>query len=131
MYKKKIISQVEHLQYRCKREFLLHYLPSLLIPTFPCSCIFFVMQHAGIELGPHCYDATLLIQLHGDGGQVLAYSTCCLYQSNKLQAIPITLFVFVPGIQAKRQVDYGSKLHTGTLGMCKVILCDVPSLVIL
>ena len=38
---------------------LLHYLPLLLIPTFP-SRIFFVMQHAGIELGPHRYDATLL-----------------------------------------------------------------------
>ena len=33
---------------------------SLLIPTFPCSRVYFVMQHAGIEFGPHCYDATLL-----------------------------------------------------------------------
>ena len=31
----------------------------MLIPPFPCSRIFFVMQHAGIELGPHRYDATL------------------------------------------------------------------------
>ena len=39
---------------------LLYYLPSLLIPTFPCSRFPPVMQHAGIELGPHRYDATLL-----------------------------------------------------------------------
>ena len=39
------------LEYRCKKE--------MLIPPFPCSRIFFVMQHAGIELGPHRYDATL------------------------------------------------------------------------
>ena len=46
-----------HLEEICNYHFLLHYLPSLLIP---CSRIFFVMQHAGIELGPHRYDATLL-----------------------------------------------------------------------
>ena len=32
----------------------------VLIPPFPCSRVFFVMQHAGIELGLHRYDATLL-----------------------------------------------------------------------
>ena len=73
--------QVEHLQYRCKREMQLSFPSSLFAITvdtyLPLFLYFFVMQHAGIELGPHRYDATLLIQLHGDGGQVLAYSTCC------------------------------------------------------
>ena len=40
--------------------FLLRVQSCALVPTFPCSRIFFVMQHAGIELGPHRYDATLL-----------------------------------------------------------------------
>ena len=46
-----------YLHYTCN---YFHYLPLLLIPTFPSSRIFFVMQHAGIELGPHRYNATLL-----------------------------------------------------------------------
>ena len=54
-----LVVPMHHLQYRCKKHytcnyhFLLHYLPSLLI-------FFFIMQHAGIELGQHRYDATLL-----------------------------------------------------------------------
>ena len=40
--------------------YILHYWPSLLIPPFLCSRIFFVMQHARIELRPHRYDTTLL-----------------------------------------------------------------------
>ena len=28
--------------------------------SIPSAYFLFVMQHAGIELGPHCYDATLL-----------------------------------------------------------------------
>ena len=39
------------LEYRCIKE--------MLIPPFPCSRIFFVMQHAGIELGPHATLYTL------------------------------------------------------------------------
>ena len=46
--------------YYINYHFLLHYWSSLLIPPFPCSRIFFVVQHAGIEHGPHRYDATLL-----------------------------------------------------------------------
>ena len=42
--------------YTCNYRFLLHYWPPLFI-------IFFDMQHTGIELGPHRYDATLLTSL--------------------------------------------------------------------
>ena len=57
----------------CQRNIgdLYHYRPSLLILPFPCSRIYFVMQHAGIEIGPHRYDATLLT------------STLCYTRSHK------------------------------------------------
>ena len=49
----------------CNYCFHLHNWPSVLIytPSFPCSHIFFVMQHAGIELGPHRYNAILLTSM--------------------------------------------------------------------
>ena len=64
--------------YTCNYHFLLHYWPSLLIPPFPCFRIFFVKQHAGIELGSHCYDATLLT------------STLCYTRSHKPRIVHTT-----------------------------------------
>ena len=55
------------LDYRCKKCVNAFPSPSLLIPPFPGgSRICFVTQHAGIELGPHRYDATQSYTLQCD-----------------------------------------------------------------
>ena len=85
--------------YTCNYHFLLHYWPSLMIPPFPCSRFFPVMQHAGIELGPHRYDATLLT------------STLCYTRSHKPRAVHTIINTRVRGRRRRGTLSQNGVVH--------------------
>ena len=116
-----LVVPMHHLQYRCKKKiciihatiynFLLHYLPSLLIP---CSLFvfFFVMQHAGIELGPHRYDATVTepLRTEAEKGHPVLPLFHCVRTSILPSCYPAVLLYFQSSILPTEGWDGPSRL---------------------